>query len=298
VSVSRSRWLCICAVWCCTAMAGDLPRADSTQISGLVNAIGQPKSSAESGGDTSPELVTDRPDFTESVEVVGTGTLQFESGFTINSEAGVRSFSGPELLMRAGISRRVELRFGDEGFLMEKEQGVKTRSGDSDIELAAKIKVFEESKFRPAFSLIPLLSVPTGGRSFSSHGYDPTMKFAWSKGLIKHFDLGGNVNVSSLTSSQGRFTQTGLSWSVGHDLSKNIGAYWEVFTFSPWDKGTSAAWIANTGLTRKIGRDAQVDVRIGRRITAIGPDWFFGMGFSFRDHLFRGSERTSWRQPS
>ena len=49
------------------------------------------------------ELVTDRPDFTESGIVVPVGSLQFEAGFTWESNAGdVRSFSGPELLVRWG----------------------------------------------------------------------------------------------------------------------------------------------------------------------------------------------------
>src|SRR6185369_15747729 len=65
------------------------------------------------------EMSTDRPDFTESTGLVGRGVFQFENGFTVAREHGVHSLSDGEFLVRVGVSRRAELRFGAEGFLNE-----------------------------------------------------------------------------------------------------------------------------------------------------------------------------------
>jgi hypothetical protein len=229
-----------------------------------------------------PDLITDRPDYTESVEVAGKGIIQTEHGITLDREGDVHSLSTPEMLVRIGLTRRIELRLGSDGFVMERSTAG-TFKGRADTEIAAKIAIFEQKgRFRPGFSIIPLLSLPSRNEHFSSLGYDPTIKLAWSRDLPKGFSLGGNLNYSSLTENNGRFLQTAASWSLGHDLKAGFGAYWEVFGFSPWEKGGKVSWIANSGITHGVGKNAQIDVRAGKRMTEVGPNWFVGVGFAVR----------------
>ena len=228
-----------------------------------------------------PELVPDRPEYTDAVEVVGPGVIQTEHGITLERNQDIRSLSTPELLLRIGLTKRIELRFGSEGFLMEKS-AAGTAEGRSDTEIGAKINLFKESHFRPGFSIIPSVFVPSGDRRFSSLGYDPSVRLAWEKNVPAGFALGGNETFSSLSSGEGRFIQRATSGSVGHNLPAGFGAFWEVFGFSPWEKGGKAAWSASSGVTHGIGKNAQVDVRVGKRISAIGPNWFVGVGFTIR----------------
>ncbi len=238
-----------------------------------------------------PEMVTDRPDYTESTNLVGKGVVQMENGFTVERGREGSTLSGPELLMRIGLNKHLEFRIGGDGFLSQRAPGVTGVAGYSDVELAVKIAVFDQGRHRPALSLIPIVSVPLGSPDFSSGDYDPTLKVALSKDLPKGFSLGGNVNSSSLTTTDGRFSQTAFSASLGHSLGREYRAYWEIFGFTPWEKAGSAAWIANSGLTRSLGKNAQIDVRIGKRLTDSGPDWFWGFGVAFRQPdwtFFRG----------
>jgi hypothetical protein len=229
------------------------------------------------------EMVTDRPDFTESTKVVGKGVIQIENGFTRERSPDGSNMSGPELLLRVGLGKRLEFRIGGDGFLSQRMPGKASVVGYSDVEVAAKIVLVEQGRHRPALSLIPLVSAPAGSPFFSSGGWDPTLKVALGKDLPKGFGLGGNANFASLNTLQGRFFQTAWSASLGHSLGHGFGAYWEVFGFAPWDKGSSAAsWNANTGVTRSIGKNAQVDARIGRRLTDTGTNWFWGMGLAVR----------------
>src|SRR5690349_12753983 len=77
-----------------------------------------------------PELVTDRPDFTESSEVIGKGGFQFESGLSFEADGHdqdrARAFSAPAALMRIGLGYRTELRLGGEGMLSEVVGDVRT----------------------------------------------------------------------------------------------------------------------------------------------------------------------------
>lgn len=229
-----------------------------------------------------PEMVADRPDFTESTDVVGRGVIQTENGFTVERSQGGSSLAGPELLVRIGLGKRLELRAGGDGFLSERMPGASMVSGHSDVELGVKVLLFDEGRHRPAISLIPIVSAPLGSAGFSSGGYDPTLKAALEKDLPRGFSLGGNVNFSSLSTPCGRFLQTALGASAGHSLGGGFRGFWEIFGFTPWEKDGSTAGIADTGASRSIGRNAQVDIRIGKRLTSSGPGWFWGMGVAFR----------------
>ena len=64
----------------------------------------------EGGGSISPEIVTDRPDITESGIVVPKGSLQAENGLTLTSDHGQRTVDLSETLLRLGVGSRTELR--------------------------------------------------------------------------------------------------------------------------------------------------------------------------------------------
>jgi hypothetical protein len=228
------------------------------------------------------DMVTDRPDFTESTSVVGKGVVQIENGFTVERNPHGSNLSGPELLMRVGLSHFLEWRIGGDGFLSERTSEGERYAGFSDLEVGVKLRLLEQGRYRPALSLIPIVSIPLGTSRFSSGDYDPTLKVALGKHLAKNFSLGANVNFSSLTAPEGRFLQTAWSASLSHELGRGFGGYWEAFGFTPWEKGGSTAWIANTGITRSLGRNAQIDVRVGKRLTDSGPGWFWGMGVAVR----------------
>jgi hypothetical protein len=65
------------------------------------------------------ELVTDRPDFTESSEVTRRNWTQVESGVALelSSQDHERRLSLGNLLVRMGLTDRLELRLGSEGLM-------------------------------------------------------------------------------------------------------------------------------------------------------------------------------------
>jgi len=68
-----------------------------------------------------PDLVSDRPDQTESSDTVASGYVQFELGWTRsrNDEDDATLDAFPETLVRVEVTSHLELRFGFDGHLWE-----------------------------------------------------------------------------------------------------------------------------------------------------------------------------------
>ncbi len=244
--------------------------------------------------ETSPiagELVTDRPDFTESSDVVGHGVLQLESGFSLEGDrsGGIesRSITVPAVLARIGFGSRFELRLGGEGLLRNwtTTPGSGAVAGYSDFEVGAKVKLLDHGAF--AMAVIPILSIPTKNANFSSGTYDSTVKFTWASPLPADFSVSGNVNVAWLSDAEGRFAQQAVSVSVSRDLFAGWGGYWEAYTFAPMERGQGTGATVNTGLSHGIGPNMQADIEVGHGVTVDAPDWFFGVGFAVRTPMLR-----------
>lgn len=241
-----------------------------------------------------PELVTDRPDFTESSDVVGAGIVQFEMGTSFESngqgDARDRAFTAPLALMRLGVSRRLELRLSSDGYVLDSigtGLGKASVKGQADMEVGAKYVFRETGQGGIAFAVIPMMSLPTGADGFTSGTVDPTVKFTWAADLPKDFGISGNFNISRLGDDLGRYTEHAVSLSLGHDLKAGWGGYWELYGFTPVGRPESKAWTANTGISHPIGGNAQIDFEIGRGLTAAAPDWFIGAGLGIRTSALR-----------
>ena len=59
---------------------------------------------------TAQDLVTDRPDFTESAVTITPGRVQVEAGASVAEADGTEALAVGELLVRIGLTERWELR--------------------------------------------------------------------------------------------------------------------------------------------------------------------------------------------
>jgi outer membrane putative beta-barrel porin/alpha-amylase len=273
------------------ALAASVGPTGSDKAAPAATTAAAPTASATAAQPSSElgEMVTDRPDFTESSEVVGKGIAQLETGMSYEGDgqgdARSRGFTTPQALLRVGLSKRVELRLGGDGFVSERAgvgpSAVHT-TGGSDFDLGMKVRLASQDTAGFDVAIIPILSLPVGSEAFSSGGVDPTVKFTWARSLPAGFDLSGNVNVSSLTQGDARFSQMAYSWSAGHDLVAGWGMYWELYGFSALEKDGDYGWTFNTGVSHPIGPNRQVDFTVGHALTGAAPDWFVSAGFSVR----------------
>lgn len=233
--------------------------------------------------DAPGDLVTDRPDYTESSQVVLPGWVQIESGLAFETSQSqdrhAISFGNP--LLRVGLIRKLELRIGADG-VMYQRAGEERSGGFSDMDFGVKYKFMEESRLRPAMSVIAAISTPVGHSSFSSGAYEPVIKLTWEKEMTGGFSAAGNFNWSALSADGGRLHQRVASLSIGHALGRGFDGFWEVYGYSAEERGGGSAYMFASGLIHGIGKNAQWDVSLNRRMGAQGPDWVVSAGFVTR----------------
>jgi hypothetical protein len=225
-----------------------------------------------------PEIVTDRPDVTESSIVVPKRSLQLENGMTWTSDHGGQTLDLSETLMRFGLSTRTEIRIVVPNYLGGLA-GADSVSGFGDIALGMKQQI---GPLLGGFdlSVIVALSLPIGADRISTHGFDPFIKFPWSKDLRAGWSIGGMQSVFWYT----EFGKRNLTGEPTIYIEKAITKPWDGFAeyagdFAQWG---GSKQIAHFGTAYRITPRQQVDFHFGFGLSQAAPSRFFAMGYSFR----------------
>jgi len=242
-----------------------------------------------------PELVTDRPDRTESAALVPRDFIQLEAGWSHGErnaddvEATLDSF--PEALLRVGLGRRWELRVGFGGFRrleIEPVGGADEReSGAADLAIGFKLKLAEERGWRPQMAFLGTLTLPTGTAGFSRDRADPALVAVFSHDLGERLGLGYNIGVESLTEEDDggeRDTQTEVLWTVslGIGSSGRLAGFVELFGGFGLSRSVAPDQAFDGGLTWLVRDNLQLDAFAGVGLSDSADDWFAGTGLSYR----------------
>lgn len=234
------------------------------------------------------ELSTERPGFTATSGAAGLGVLQLEQGYTFTSArdgaASLASFSGPQALLRWGISNAFELRFSTNGYAWETEDYAgrhSSLSGPNDYAIGAKWRFLKQGAARPEMSLTGDVSLPAAGSAFSTSGHDPAFTLAAYKDLPAKFSLAANANLASVTDPCGRYFSSGESAWAARPTGAGVSVFAETF-HTTIDRAQGSETVVDAGVFRSAGRHAQLDIAAGHTISGVRPSWFVAMGCVFR----------------
>ncbi len=240
-----------------------------------------------------PELVTDRPDQTESASVVPAGFYQLETGLGFErQEAGpltVRTLSGPGTLVRIGLGGRTELRAGWEGWV---DQDIdvagsggfdRSVSGIGDGEIGAKVKLREEAGALPEMALLAGLSLPVGDEELTSDEYEPAVRLAFAHTLSNRLGLAYNLGAERSHDEGEGFTRFLYTVALGAGFTDRIGAFVEVFGEEPESGAPGGSQVSlDGGVTYLVRPNLQLDAYAGAGLPDDAPDWLAGLGVSVR----------------
>jgi len=123
---------------------GRFRRVASGSVTGLVLAGLLGGVPASRGLAAEDPIATDRPDQTESPNVIERGRVQIEGGFLFardTREGNVNTLKVPQALLRIGLLRNVELRIGGDGFVYQGRSGEKGSGNGSVITLGTKFRL-------------------------------------------------------------------------------------------------------------------------------------------------------------
>lgn len=232
---------------------------------------------------TDPGIVTDRPDVTESSIVVPKGSLQLENGLTCTTDHGSQTFDLSESLLRFGVSSRTEIRFVVPNYLGHISGSAATGFGDLALGMKQQLGPLPGGF---DLSVIVAVSLPTGAIRVSSHGYDPFIKFPWSRELKVGWSIGG---MQSLFWNTDAGKRNGL-WEPTFYIEKEITKPWDVFAEYAGDfvQNGRSKEIAHFGTAYRLGPRQQVDFHFGFAVSQAAAHHFFAVGYSFRIDKLRG----------
>lgn len=218
-----------------------------------------------------PDLVTDRPDFTESGVVVPVGHVQIEAGATATFVEDTEVFSGPELLVRWTPVDRIELRFGAPDYA--EGDGV---SGFADPSVGLKAQFGPLNEWD--LGLIATVSLPVGDDALSTDSVDPELILTAGRALSPRSSLGGQV-LAARDGSLDTWT-VGGTLVVGLAFAERLGMFFEVASSAPED-GESET-ILHHGYTFLLTSNVQLDAHAGLGLTVAAPDFLVGAGLTVR----------------
>jgi hypothetical protein len=247
-------------------------------------AVGQPPAEPA-------ELITDRPDQTESSSTVPVGSVQIEAGWLREEvDDTVTTESAPGVLLRIGVAEELELRVGWSGWVEEEVEpgpphGGRTKiSGSGDAELGLKWHLWSEKGNRPDAALLVGTSVPVGSAALTSDAWDPAFRFAFDHELSPTVGLAYNVGYAwdTVEGANGATSRAGAAiWTaaLGVALNEKVGAFIELFGALPDGSAESSF---DGGLTWLVGPALQLDLYAGVGLSSTAPDSFVGFGLSWR----------------
>ena len=220
------------------------------------------------------QISTDRPDFTDSPTTLPAGSIQLETGLTMEfyGDDMVRAIGEP--LIRYGLPSSLELRVG----LPSNIGGDIPNSGFSDPSVGVKwtISDFAEDG---SFGVIGTLSLPLGDDNFTSDGVDPSVALIAAKPLNDRLSLAAQIIGAWATAGDDR----NLNWTgtvvASTPLGEAMGFFAEIRADAP--EIGEERYLAHFGLLRSLSNRIQVDVHGGFGLTDSAPDSFVGFGVAY-----------------
>ncbi len=244
---------------------------------------------------TPGDIITDRPDQTESTDILQPGYVQIETGvmheripddgigFYLSEESSIYIST----LIRIGVFENLELRIAPEygiinnrsRYELDPEWYEQKSEGFTPLVLGTKIKIVAERLHSPALSFLFNIDLPEiAGKDFKSSYTTPEVRLAIAKELSDRFGLGVNVGAEfnmALGETNGLYTV-----ALGLGLLDNLSGFIEFYGFfRQYSKNTH---FLDGGLTYLIQKNIQLDLSAGTGLTDFTQDYFISGGLSVR----------------
>ena len=237
---------------------------------------------AEECSSKATDIATDRPDVTNSSVVVPQGSLQIESGVNWTARQGGPVIDGPASRVRLGVAPCTEVLLDLPNYFHPlRGPGA---SGFSDLSPGIKHQL-GSLPGAVQLSLTAGLELPSGTVRLSGPGYGGYIQLPWAKELGDAWSLSGMFTAFWLP-GQSRSNPTLESTFV---LERQVGPRADVFIeyFADGPQHGVPSHAINSGGAYRLTSTQQVDFHAGFGLNRESPDYFFGLGYSFRlDGLF------------
>jgi hypothetical protein len=244
------------------------------------------------------EIETDRDSFTPATTTAGRRRLIVESAYSFLNNRGFKeSHSFPELILRYGLTDRVELRLGwnadiggsgnDISSAGAGSEGDESRRGRIEREYSlaygAKIRLTGQSRWVPQSALIVQGFTPTGGSAGTPNASRliATYVAGWQFPNRWKFDTAMRYGYAS--ESGDHFNQ----WSPSAVLRVPLGEKWSTHAeyfgiVTTGRERNSTLHFVSTGMHYLVTPDLEIGVRVGWGLNDPSARFFANAGFGWR----------------
>jgi hypothetical protein len=222
-------------------------------------------------------IQADRPDQTETPFTVPRNHFQMELGFVYEKTNDVvESYTLPTALLKYGLNDHFEI-----GIITEMS-GIKTREtqyGLIPVSLRFKERICDENGLLPMTSFIGYLAVPkVASEGFQATYFAPSFRFTMQHSLSEKMVLAYNLGAEwDGESAEPIFIYT---LTTGMAFTNKFGGYIELYGYAP--QNSLPDHRCSAGISYLIKPNVMVDLSGGYAFSEPAPDYYVGVGFSFR----------------
>jgi hypothetical protein len=244
------------------------------------------------------ELITDRPDKTESPHTVDAGHYQLEMDLLSctfdradvgGTRATVRTFAIAPINLKVGLLNNTELQVVAQTYNVQR-----TRDGDANtpdvisgfgnVLVRLKTNLWGNDRGATAFGVMPFVKFPTNQHHLGNRALEGGIIFPLAIKLPREWELGAMTELDYLQNSAGSDYHEEFinSVTVGHSIIGELAGYLEFFSVvSP--EGT-ADWSGtfDFGCTYKVTANFQLDAGMNVGVTRSADNLNPFIGFSVR----------------
>jgi hypothetical protein len=226
------------------------------------------------------DIATDRPDQTETADIVPKGRFQSETGFVHQNETrDGDEFSLPSTLLKYGIYDIFEIRVITEYWYFKENDS--TARGFKPFIAGVKINLWHEKGILPETSLITQVELPKlASKDFRSSYLAPDIRLLFQNTVNDKIDIGYNAG-AIWDSDTGKPTyEYTLSPSI--KVSDKMKVFFESFAYLlPHERPDH--WL-DAGLMFLLTKNLQIDVAGGYELSAHNHyhGYYETLGISFR----------------
>ncbi|MDF1866136.1 MAG: transporter [Saprospiraceae bacterium] len=176
------------------------------------------------------EIVTDRPNQTESALTVPKGSLQIESGilFGFTNQEGIseRQVLIPTNLFRFGLTKGIELRSVAQLESLKNKTTFEEINGVSDFEIGTKVQLFKKEQVNTQVAFLTHFLIPIGSNGLTNEKFGSISKLAAAIEFGPKVGAGYNLGYSYFGNGKGNLT---YSIATGFKLTEQTSLYIEPF---------------------------------------------------------------------
>jgi hypothetical protein len=244
------------------------------------------------------EMVTDRPDKTESPSTVDAGHVQLEMDlafFTYDrhnperADIRVREWSFANTNIRLGVLSNLELNLIIPVYTNRRtdDRVAHTRStngGFGDLTVRAKVNFWGNDGGKTAFGAIPFLKVPTNGDDLGNHAVEGGLILPLALELPGEWGLGlmTEVDINQDSEGSGYHAEWINSATLSHKIFGPLGGFVEFFSQVSAERATPWVGTFDAGLTYAVSKNIQLDAGANLGLTRAADDLNFFIGISWR----------------